>query len=242
MAWEVSFLISRLLGRCSAQAIGFTLVLMVPRLSQNESFLATFQVNHIYVALIFLSLVVSAASIPLSRKFGIKLIYIKGAAIGLSVLSLFIPFMNLCIYRRLRRVLSASPHTRVANPTTFNGKEGQVDEPGLPKRKAKVKPSDVGNKKGSDVPYADLRQFFSQPGKVEKGRKPTLRCDPRCIHESIRDYLNVYEAKRAKPWTQKGKRFICGFTKEFMMNTAEKGTRWLTCGGRRARDKAIRDA
>ena len=38
-------------------AIGFTLVLMVPRLSQNESFLATFQVNHIYVALIFLSLV-----------------------------------------------------------------------------------------------------------------------------------------------------------------------------------------
>ena len=49
-----------------AQAIGFTLVLMVPRLSQNESFLATFQVNHIYVALIFLSLVVSAASIPLS--------------------------------------------------------------------------------------------------------------------------------------------------------------------------------
>jgi len=214
----------------------------VPRLSQNESFLATFQVNHIYVALIFLSLVVSAASIPLSRKFGIKLIYIKGAAIGLSVLSLFIPFMNLCIYRRLRRVLSASPHTRVANPTTFNGKEGLVDEPGLPKRKAKVKPSDVGNKKGSDVPYGDLRQFFSQPGKPEKGRKPTLRCDPRCIHESIRDYLNVYEAKRAKPWTQKGKRFICGFTKEFMMNTAEKGTRWITCGGRRARDKAIRDA
>ena len=223
-------------------AIGFTLVLMVPRLSQNESFLATFQVNHIYVALIFLSLVVSAASIPLSRKFGIKLIYIKGAAIGLSVLSLFIPFMNLCIYRRLRRVLSASPHTRVANPTTFNGKEGLVDEPGLPKRKAKVKPSDVGNKKGSDVPYGDLRQFFSQPGKLEKGRKPSLRCDPRCIHESIRDYLNVYEAKRAKPWTQKGKRFICGFTKEFMMNTAEKGTRWITCGGRRARDKAIRDA
>ena len=78
--------------------------------------------------------------------------------------------------------------------------------------------------------------------KVEKGQKPPLRYDARCIHESIRDYLNVYEAKRAKPWTQKGKRFICGFTKEFMMNTAEKGTRWITCGGRRARDKAIRDA
>ena len=46
-------------------AIGFTLVLMVPRLSQNESFLATFQVKHIYVCLIFLSLMVSAASIPL---------------------------------------------------------------------------------------------------------------------------------------------------------------------------------
>ena len=42
-------------------------MLMVPRLSQNESFLATFQVNHIYVALIFLSLVVSAASAPLSK-------------------------------------------------------------------------------------------------------------------------------------------------------------------------------
>ena len=78
--------------------------------------------------------------------------------------------------------------------------------------------------------------------KWRRGQKPPLRYDARCIHESISDYLNVYEAKRAKPWTQKGKRFICGFTKEFMMNTAEKGTRWLTCGGRRARDKAIRDA
>merc|ERR1712072_1425352 len=91
------------------------------------------------------------ASIPLSRKFGIKLIYIKGAAIGLSVLSLFIPFMNLCIYRRLRRVLSASPHTRVANPTTFNGKEGLVDEPGLPKRKAKVETSEALDAEGQAV-------------------------------------------------------------------------------------------
>ena len=108
-----------------------------------------------------------------------------------------------------------------------------MDEPGLPKRKAKVKPSDVGNKKGPTCPMLICASSSRNLVKWRRGRKPTLRCDPRCIHESIRDYLNVYEAKRAKPWTQKGKRFICGFTKEFMMNTAEKGTPTDVGGGGR---------
>ena len=139
---------------------------------------------------------VSAASIPLSRKFGLPVKYIKGAAIGLSVLSLGVPFMNLCIYRRLKRVLSASPHTRVANPCTFNGKEGQVRELGLPRRNNRTKvhtSKGVGNKKGSDVhegvhdeggrgadAVADLRRAAGG-GRVHQGRVVPGREVPRLV-------------------------------------------------------------
>ena len=137
---------------------------------------------------------------------------IKGAAIGLSVLSLFIPFMNLCIYRRLRRVLSASPHHSGSPiPQLLMGRSTKSTSPACHLARRRSNRATWATRKAATCLTAILRQFFSQPGKVEKGQKPPLRYDARCIHESIRDYLNVYEAKRAKPWTQKGA--ICGFTK-----------------------------
>jgi hypothetical protein len=62
-----------------------TLVFVIPHLSENESFVDTFQVNWLYIMLIFLALIVSAL-VPLavkSQRYNVKVL-----ATFVSVLSL----------------------------------------------------------------------------------------------------------------------------------------------------------
>ena len=97
-----------------------------------------------------------------------------------------------------------------------------MDEPGLDARLRSNRATWATRR--ADVPYADLRQFFSQPGKVEKGTKPApirRKMHPR-VHPRL---LECHEAKRAKPWTQKGKRFICGFTQGLPITLPRRGMR-----------------
>jgi hypothetical protein len=224
-------------------AIALALVFMIPRLSKNESFLETFQLNQIYVLLIFLALMVSAATYPIcrsylkseSRKQYRK--YVKIGAIVLSIVPLVIPLINLSIYLHLRHALKKSPHTTAANPMTFNGRPGSIGDARASKKKGwcgcsghvvSPMPKPDKNPKGSSVDFGVLRQFF-QPPRID-AKKPRLARNGDLIDESnksIKQYLTVYEDERAKPWRLKNKHFICGYEKEYLMWKSAQFTSWI---------------
>ena len=155
---------------------------------------------------------------------------------------LAIPIFNLVIYCKIWHVLSRSPHTKAANPLTFNGAAGRLEN--NPKTVAKSGkttplPADKGapvNKKGSSTDFPVLRQFFrtpaetpaAPPGKDEgKPKKAKLQVNTGLVHEDVVDYLKVYADPIACPWALHGKSFTCGYTKEFLMWKSLKETYWM---------------
>ena len=153
-----------------------------------------------------------------------------------------------------RRVRTRSPHTKAANPLTFNGSAGSNDP--LPKafQKSKGKTSPLSpvpqksaeNKKGSSTDFPNLRQFFRNPpppvedATTGKPKKAKMAVNTGLIHDTVKEYLAVYEDAIARPWALHKKSFTCGYTKEFLMWKSLKETAWMV-PKKVWRDRAIAD-
>ena len=214
-------------------AIGLTLVFLIPQLSENESFNDTFQVNHIYVFWVFLSLMVSSTVFPvcvylIPRSHRRWRAYYRAFAIATNWLSLYLPFTNLTIYVNLKKKLLESPHYHAANSMTFRGRPGDGEE------------KKGGNAMGSKVPFMELCQFFdprpppkppkddAAAGGGDKKKKPKIKIklNENTVHADSKRHLSSYAADGPRPWQLDagGKCFRTGYSKARATTVADSFT------------------
>ena len=121
----------------SELTLGLTLVFMIPQLSSSESLTNELDVNHFFVAILFLGLILgSIGGVTHNYVFWLSNVVMWG--------SLTIPISNFVYYRRLvAKLHAASP--RVSAPYTFNGRPGKSGK----------------NLKGSEVALECISPFWT---------------------------------------------------------------------------------
>ena len=117
--------------------LGLTLVFMIPQLSSNESLTNELDVNHFFVAILFLGLILgSIGGVTHNSVFWLSVVVMWG--------SLSIPISNFVYYRRIvAKLNAASPG--VSAPYTFNGRPGKSGK----------------NLKGSEVALECISPFWT---------------------------------------------------------------------------------